>query len=399
MYVKDYDFITSGIDELFEREIVIYGAKMLGRKMALRLEEADLKISCFCDRNKNLNSYMGYAVITIDELRDKTQKKPCMVIVASMRYCNEIIADLKKKEIAGYVCTWYGLQLGMELNIEDERFPVEFRRSVRERKNLYYSLKSTFNYQCNSFEELHRHPDALLVYQPAKVGSYTIFSTLLKEEIEAVHVHSIAENYCIGTAIEGMVNRQISYFKKKYAGGGKNQKLKIITLVREPVARALSCFMQDFREDLILVPVSSDLKKCAKEYVMQQLDDDYEFKWFDTELKELTGIDIYDYPFDKEKGYVWIKEENVEILALKMEKMDENENIVGEFAGRPDLKYVNANIGDDKHYQYIYQELKHHFSIRPEILRSYYDKNEGFRHFYSEDEIEAFCSRWASRCY
>lgn len=152
--------------------------------------------------------------------------------------------------------------------------------------------------------------------------------------------------------------------------------------------------MQYFYADKVIVPTSSDLKKSAKEYVMTQLDSDVEFMWFDKELKELTGTDIFAYPFDKEKGYAWIKEGNVEILVLKMEQMDKNEEIVGKFVELQDLKYVNSNIGEGKYSKYIYQELKKQFSLQTDWLRAYYMGNERFLHFYSETEIDSFCNRW-----
>lgn len=396
MYIKDYDFVTKNIDALFDKEIVIYGAKAMGKTLARLLEDAHVVVDCFCDRDSGIGCNLGgggYPVITLAELKSKTKKADCMIIVASKRYREEMIDELQKNEINGYVCTWYGLRLGIELNIADKRFPEEFRRDIRRKIDLYDDLKKVSNYQCRSFESLYGYLDGILVYQPGKVGSTTIYRTLLRENMQAFHIHHIVKNLCRGTGIEKVIDGQIDYFRKKLMGD-ERRKLKIITLVRDPVARALANFMQEYYEDLFLVSVvtvNHDLQENAQKYVMKNCN--YEFIWFDEELKALTGVDIFDYPFDKEKGYAWIKKDDVEILVLKMEKMDENEKIVGEFVGKSELKYVNHNIGDNKYSKNIYQELKKRFSISLDRLKEYYD-NERFLHFYTEEEKMELCNRW-----
>ena len=46
-------------------------------------------------------------------------------------------------------------------------------------------------------------------------------------------------------------------------------------------------------------------------------------------MKEVFGIDVFAYPFDAEKGYTLIKEGNIELLLMKMEKLSELENVIG----------------------------------------------------------------------
>lgn len=118
---------------------------------------------------------------------------------------------------------------------------------------------------------------------------------------------------------------------------------------------------------------------------------------FDKELKDLTGIDIFDYPFDKEKGYTWIKKENVEILVLKTEKMNENEDIVAQFVEKPGLKYVNARIGEGKFSKYIYRELKQKFCVSADVLEKQYSNNPQVDHFYSEEEKAEFRQKWKNK--
>ena len=47
------------------------------------------------------------------------------------------------------------------------------------------------------------------------------------------------------------------------------------------------------------------------------------FEWFNVELKEPLGLDIYQYEFDKMRGYQIIEKDNIELLLIKLEKLDE----------------------------------------------------------------------------
>lgn len=156
--------------------------------------------------------------------------------------------------------------------------------------------------------------------------------------------------------------------------------------------------MQGFSNDVyISYHFDSECSLAAKasEYIVEYLDNNDEFAWFDLELKEATGIDIYQYPFDKENGYAWIKEGNIEILVLTLEKLNENVEVLGEFVGKPGIKLQNANVGDDKQYKYIYEGLKKDIRIPVRVMESQYKNNPQLDHFYTEEEKERFLQEWS----
>ena len=119
------------------------------------------------------------------------------------------------------------------------------------------------------------------------------------------------------------------------------------------------------------------------------------FCFCDRELKEATGINIYQYPFDKEKEYAWIKEGNIEVLALTLEKLNENVEVLGEFVEKPDIKLQNANVGDEKQYKYIYEGLKKDIRLPSAVVKSQYKNNPLQDHFYTEEEKERFLRKWS----
>lgn len=387
MLIKDYDFIHN-IDVLFEKKIVIYGAGIVGRKSAWLLMDAAVGFDCFCDKDESKKQLLGHPVITLDELKRKTSLEDCMIVVGSKDYCEEIVRDLTAKEIEAYVCTWYGLQTGIELHIEDERFAQMFRENFIQRKKFFIS-NWTFHTTWKRCVKLCTSPHAISVYQPGKVGSTTVYETLRAERIDAMHLHTLIPQTGVESLDEMLATLSNTY---KVQGG------KIITLVREPIARALSRFMQLFFETFIVMEDvdNQDLAVCASNWMRENiLDTNEEFMWFDRELKEVTGIDIFRYPFDKERGYAWIKEGNIEILVLKMEKLNENAAVIGEFVGKPDLELRNSNVGEGKHYNYIYKELKEKIRVSASLVDSQYKDNWRLDHFYSEEEKKRFREKWS----
>lgn len=82
------------------------------------------------------------------------------------------------------------------------------------------------------------------------------------------------------------------------------------------------------------------------------------FEWFDLEIKENFGIDVYGYDFDKERGFQIIRQDNVELLLMKLEKLDDCQEIIGEFVGAEDFKLIKSNMGNNKLYKFAYNELK-----------------------------------------
>lgn len=386
MQIRDYEFIHN-IEVLFEKKIIIYGAGEYGKRSAQLLEDAGVGFDCFCDKDESNKSCLNHLIVTLEELQEKVKKEECMIIISSTTYCEEMIEELEERGIVAYVCTWYALQAGIELHIKDKRFPAEYQKKYLQRKNLFVNSFPGY-VRFMRFMELCKKPHAILIYQPAKVGSNTIFQTLEKAKIETVRLHEIVAR----TEIE-MLDNMYGCLSREY----ETERVKIITLVREPIGRALSGFMQCFHSAFVLKfeDVNQTLEEQASKLVIDLLDTNDEFLWFDKEIKRVTGVDIYSYPFDEEAGYTWIKKDNIEILVLKLEKLRENVAVLGEFVGKPDIKLVNGNVGSEKHYKYIYEELKKRIKIPARLLDSQYKNNWQMDHFYTEEEKEEFRKKWS----
>lgn len=391
MFIRDYDFIHN-IEVLFEKKIIIYGAGVYGQEVALLLEDAGVSFYGFCDREEGGNQCLNHPVITISELQEKCNKEDCMIIVSSKSYLEEIVDDLEAKEISAYLCTCFGLQAAIELHVEDERFSEAFRTDFIQRREAA-AANWMFNMQCECCMDLRTSPHAILIYQPGEVGASTVCRALLKEKIEAVQLQSLMSS--TGTKI---LDEIFSYYLAKYKNGG----VKIITLVREPISRALALFMECFQNTFVLKEEfeikqcddNYDLVECASKWMTMNLEENDEFLWFDRELNKVTGVDIYQHPFDKERGYTWIKEGNIEILLLKTEKLKENVAVIEEFVGEPGIELKCDYTGDERWTKFIFEELKRRIKLPARLLEDQYKDNWQLDHFYTEEEKEQFLQAW-----
>ena len=122
----------------------------------------------------------------------------------------------------------------------------------------------------------------------------------------------------------------------------------------------------------------------------------YMFEWFHRELQATFGVNVFDYPFDREKGYTIIREGQVEVLVLKLETMNKNYEIIKEFSGISEFKeeFENHNVGELKSYRYLYEGIKHEVDVPRTLLDFYYKNNPQFAHFYTKEEADAFYKRW-----
>jgi len=242
----------------------------------------------------------------------------------------------------------------------------------------------------------YRDEDSILIYQMGKVGS-----TSLEESIpSSIHMHrlyNINHNHVfysprgksiihrlVGAMFDGM--RRMAIKRRK--------KIKIITLVRDLYARNTSAFFQNFAFWVMEYSgkVTEELRKDNTSFVHEvfenAFDHDYPLTWFDKELGKFTGINILDYPFDKQKGWARIQKGKYDILVIKLESIDNAKEAIEEFAGvKLDLK--SANISDYKWYGPVFKDFKNNYIPKETYLDRLY--NSGIsQHFYTPEELAGF---------
>jgi hypothetical protein len=245
----------------------------------------------------------------------------------------------------------------------------------------------------------------ILIYQMGKVGS-TSLSRALGDR--AIQIHNFYPNnepwaqrphYRLGLA------RRLGhglFYRAIRRGARRRRSLKIITLVRDPIARNISMYFEDlhyrlayyFTEVKPNVSRRADidvLSDCFKETFGHR----YPLEWFDREFKRLTGVDVYEHAFDRKTGYAKIEEGPTSVLILQVERLKDNWSVVEEFCGLR-LPWREDNLAARKWYAAPYSEFVSKFSMSANELDEIYSSRYA-TFFYSEEALAAFRRRWQAK--
>lgn len=421
MKIKDYELICD-VSFLFGKTIFVYGTGVYGRKVAETFLQMETEIEAFCETDPEKEDFGGKPLISPISLIQNYDRDDVLVVIASEKYYKEMICAFQTAENLN-LCTYYALFVSLYLNYETKEMTETIKKNIELSKKISLDMAAQcFFDPCRitrGYCEMLSYPSLVWLYQPGKVGSMTIHDS---SPSKVIHLHSMAYAFNADGSMYDTYNLMLDKIKEN--------PVKIITGVREPISRDISTFFQgtdvgiwpfirydnstiylfgDYsRPDAEKLDVQLLKKKISvfekslnhsfehmeKEIVENKSD---EFSWFDYEIKALFGVDIYEYPFDKEKGYALIKQDNIQILVYKCEKLNQLEKIIGDFLEDPDFLLQTANRGEEKVYSYIYKRFKEEVKINQWYFDYYYANNLKLKHFYTDLEIEQFIGKWKER--
>jgi|SRR5699024_7377541 len=233
--------------------------------------------------------------------------------------------------------------------------------------------------------------NVVFVYQMGKVGSQSIRESLKTQGITAPHKHRLTYKTYKEYDIDFMKRPiYILWLRKLLAKVvSKKKNLKIITLVREPIQRNISEFFQHYNE----LNYKGIYKGDPQEVFLSEFPQDIPLNWFDDELKKVFGIDIYKYPFDREKGFTIISENNLDLLVIKLEELDNLEKQIGKFVGLKEFRLDTVNRASKKPYGEFYKYFKRNLKFTENYIEEMYN-SKYMTHFYTQEEINAFKEKW-----
>lgn len=180
---------------------------------------------------------------------------------------------------------------------------------------------------------------------------------------------------------------------------------KIITLVREPIAREISDVFQviDRYHPGLLNQDGTINRQAAVAFLKKRFlafDEscNYTSTWFDKEIKQVFGIDVYEHPFNHEEGFAVIQHKNCDLLILRLENLDSCFNrAIAAFLG---LSYpvglIPANVGRSKQYADAYQFVLKNLRLPQAVCARIYSAKYA-RHFYTDAMLEDFTQRWSEK--
>lgn len=239
----------------------------------------------------------------------------------------------------------------------------------------------------------------VLIYQMGKVGSSSVRKSLHACNIFPIHIHRVAPKSSARVASQFMnqgllppidIHMGRMVYKHIFL---KKRPAKIITLLREPISRNHSAFFQNLNLYFGNVSADLDIEKAIAVFLK-----DYNHRipldWFDEELKESCGIDIFQHRFPKKQGWMRIKARNIDLLILKLEIDDrKKEEVISRFLNITDFKLKKANVGEEKTYADTYGLFKQKIVLPPEYVEKMCS-SKYINHFYTEAEIERVRSKW-----
>ncbi len=301
--------------------------------------------------------------------------------------------------------------------------PAQIKRGVKTIAYRNYYL-AKYHYSASLHRKYSKKDDLLFIYQMGKVGSKTVQNSLntTNLDIPIHHIHSF-EKFRLDDA-EKILKHEFqvdhnprttlwdSYFyRNKLKELQESKNLKIITLVRDPIARNFSHFFN--WPNMIIQKKNDQYYAESPVYNYKELLDGDSadilisiflnkmnnhsrvLEWFDMEVKKFFNIDVYGTDFPKDKGYKIYKRGNVSVLLLKLEKLNEIAKIAfREYLGVDVIKIKNQNLGENKEYSSVYKRFKESVKLPKSYVDLMYNSKFAL-HFYSNEEIDLFRKRWS----
>ena len=288
-------------------------------------------------------------------------------------------------------------------------------RKLRRRSHHYFKWSANRAYRTR--REAHLEP--LIIYQMGKVGSSTLMRTFeaLDHPYELFQVHAltwpwirkIEEQYRHASSVRGcpILDEHIlasRYLRQRMDRSKPGARWKIITLVRDPIARNISTFFQGFPIYFPhlrgLIEDSGDmetrLNRVIDVFLNQYAEHDSPLIWYDEHFKPVFDVDVFDTPFDTSKGYQVYRTDRADVLLMRLEDLDRIfPQAIHEFAGLRVNDIKSANISSQKPYSSTYGAFKK----RIELPIAYVERSYGSRfarHFYSPTELADFSARWCA---
>jgi hypothetical protein len=264
----------------------------------------------------------------------------------------------------------------------------------------------------------------ILLLQMGKVGSKSVQAGLEALDLDRAiyHAHFLSRER---TALTEKQRRkffrtdQYNYLRRPWLNQfllrafqdrDDQRKWKLITLTREPVGRNISAFFENLEVKPGAVAgeyeIHSDYYNIEPTTVtvrdtdvltqlfVERATHDSPLKFFDREIRDIFGIDVFAEKFSPEKGYGIYHSDRADLLVMRLESLAGcAERALHEYLGIESFKIVNRNIGAKKVYAPLYDAFKRGVVIDSGYANTLYD-SQFMQTFYSSEEIAAAKSKW-----
>lgn len=389
MKVIDLELMKD-ISLLFKKKIIIWGMQEEGRMLLKEIRDmgAGKRGIVLCDSDsvfwgERIEGLKVEPPEIIEKQLTAEDENGILVCIAyrNVQVQDDILGTLEKLNLGDVdVCTEYGMEWGIYLNLMDKNVDDSYRKKMlaeHEKNRIAYEENSmTDQMKYFAYASLH-NDEMILIYQPGKVGSRSLYWSMKGYGKYVLHSHVLRGLECEEDTLQRLLEQKSA---------------KVISLVRDPIARRISEMWQNI-PSVNRYSAMVDFAEIERFYFEEGFE--YrEFNWFHEELESVLGVNVYDSPFDREEGYAVIQKNNIQILLMKVEKLNALEAVIGRFLNIPDFRLQNKNISGQKRYRFAYQKYIEDFIMSKERLKQIYYENPYMNFFYTEEEINGFYQKW-----
>lgn len=439
------------------KKVIIYGFSDIAKNLYEIFEFYQIDVFAFCTDalSKCVQKiYKGIPLISTAELIKK-QKTETHLIIQHLYFDKEHIEMLENKIDIEISSIEPGLLLmSFYPKIFFENLPKNRERYIKQWKHDFSKKRnnSIIRFNRQQFNE------KVYICLPQKTADYTLYNTFNQVNEDKVvkdgsvyqtirknllNIFKNPENRVfrlLSIFIEPLdkIGKSINYInlghRPRYfysiLGSKKNTKIKIITAVRDPIAQNISAMYQLFSSGALIFDwvigdiqdkTNLETENKIKEYyelfvdnatdvqlIFDKFLERYVYTEGEFENKSIIPksiqhffcefqdnvFDIFEYPFDKDKGYSIIKKGNIEIFVYQLEKLNDNILALSNWLGVPFNKFIMGNQATDKWVATSYKEAQNNIKITQEYFDRCY--NESYMsNFYSQDDINKFKEKWA----
>lgn len=379
-------------------DVFLFGASSAGEKVKKILENKKIFITAFVDNNisKQGEKLGGIEIISYKTFCGLLKINEKYVVQITSVYENEIAGQLEEIG-ANYILysEWCSrIKMLSEYMIITNNYPL---------RQYYYDLK--WQWQCAK--------DNL------EIRKYLENKQLNENNINMINLMVSAPKTGNGTIQKStdeviVLDHSFVFIEKLLNLYKRDIKVNLIVGVRDVVSQNLSLLFEMFADneffDIDEVWNSGgDVQVLFDKYIISSdfVERDYWFQvlkrklhtnyliqdFFEQQLNDFCNINIYNYKFDKDKGFSVYEFCNLNIMIYQLEKMDKLEKEIGKFLGLNNFILKKDNESDSKWYSKYYKTAKKDILLDEKYIEQCYN-SQFMKHFYSGEDIEYFKNRW-----
>ena len=237
-----------------------------------------------------------------------------------------------------------------------------------------------------------RHP-RIIVYNMGKVASTSIYNALKKRnDCYGFHTHSLTQLEVNDSFWDR--NRRIRHCISlaKHIIQPKHP-TKIITLVRDPLARNISAYFETNKKAKAPNFDTTKINYLIEDFI-EHFNHHENEDWYQNEFNRALDTDIFAYEFDRERGWSIFKNGSFEVLVLKTSLPDsEKTKQIEQFTGIENLVINRINETGAKKASSCYKQFKETIKFPDQIAQSII-RSRFTQHFFTESEICNMRKQW-----